>query len=428
MTNYYRLLLVDDEPHIIDMVMRLLDSVENMELDIYYAYSAADAVDIIKKGRIDLLITDIQMPGMSGLELLRQVNQFWNGTKTIVLTAYPEFRYAYEVFRQYGAGYLLKTEEKEVILQTITHTLEQIGRERLASFSSDPFTDQPSVPSDGMHQDRDIPLREADLLRALHFHGSGNLLMILCAAAGCTQYASGSLQDLPSALCRLLRLHFRQMIRSSFCYQDSHGHLLFLAELSERIPEAQAADGWISGILENIQDILVSTGPRLPFLYGTSASLADVFSLYQTAMTRLSDTAQPSSASWIFCLDSSSAPAEEPSSLLEYLKNYIEAHAAEDLSLLQLSEITGYNASYISWLFHSETGIRLSRYISRKKMDLIDSYFLKPSLTINDIIEKTGFHSRRYFNIFIKRETGMIPKEYRARLLQKQASEITSQP
>ena len=368
------------------------------------------------------------MPGMSGLELLRQVNQFWNGTKTIVLTAYPEFRYAYEVFRQYGAGYLLKTEEKEVILQTITHTLEQIGRERLASFSSDPFTDQPSVPSDGMHQDRDIPLREADLLRALHFHGSGNLLMILCAAAGCTQYASGSLQDLPSALCRLLRLHFRQMIRSSFCYQDSHGHLLFLAELSERIPEAQAADGWISGILENIQDILVSTGPRLPFLYGTSASLADVFSLYQTAMTRLSDTAQPSSASWIFCLDSSSAPAEEPSSLVEYLKNYIEAHAAEDLSLLQLSEITGYNASYISWLFHSETGIRLSRYISRKKMDLIDSYFLKPSLTINDIIEKTGFHSRRYFNIFIKRETGMIPKEYRARLLQKQASEITSQP
>lgn len=311
MTNYYRLLLVDDEPHIIDMVMRLLDSVENMELDIYYAYSAADAVDIIKKGRIDLLITDIQMPGMSGLELLRQVNQFWNGTKTIVLTAYPEFRYAYEVFRQYGAGYLLKTEEKEVILQTITHTLEQIGRERLASFSSDPFTDQPSVPSDGMHQDRDIPLREADLLRALHFHGSGNLLMILCAAAGCTQYASGSLQDLPSALCRLLRLHFRQMIRSSFCYQDSHGHLLFLAELSERIPEAQAADGWISGILENIQDILVSTGPRLPFLYGTSASLADVFSLYQTAMTRLSDTAQPSSASWIFCLDSSSAPAED---------------------------------------------------------------------------------------------------------------------
>ena len=209
MTNYYRLLLVDDEPHIIDMVMRLLDSVENMELDIYYAYSAADAVDIIKKGRIDLLITDIQMPGMSGLELLRQVNQFWNGTKTIVLTAYPEFRYAYEVFRQYGAGYLLKTEEKEVILQTITHILEQIGRERLASFSSDPFTDQPSVPSDGMHQDRDIPLREADLLRALHFHGSGNLLMILCAAAGCTQYASGSLQDLPSALCRLLRLHFR---------------------------------------------------------------------------------------------------------------------------------------------------------------------------------------------------------------------------
>lgn len=35
--KYYRILLVDDEPHIINMIMRLLDSIENMELDIYYA-------------------------------------------------------------------------------------------------------------------------------------------------------------------------------------------------------------------------------------------------------------------------------------------------------------------------------------------------------------------------------------------------------
>ena len=109
--KYYRILLVDDEPHIINMIMRLLDSIENMELDIYYAYSAVDALDIIKKGRIDLLITDIQMPGMNGLELLQQINLFWSGTKSIVLTAYPEFHYAYEVFQQNASGYLLKTEE-----------------------------------------------------------------------------------------------------------------------------------------------------------------------------------------------------------------------------------------------------------------------------------------------------------------------------
>lgn len=44
---------------------------------------------------------------------------------------------------------------------------------------------------------------------------------------------------------------------------------------------------------------------------------------------------------------------------------------------------------------------------------------MNPGFTINDVIEKAGFHSRRYFNIFIKRETGMIPKEYRTYLLQK---------
>ena len=144
--KYYRILLVDDEPHIINMIMRLLDSIENMELDIYYAYSAVDALDIIKKGRIDLLITDIQMPGMNGLELLQQINLFWSGTKSIVLTAYPEFHYAYEVFQQNASGYLLKTEEKEVILKTILHTLEIIDQERQMSFSISPQQDSGGIP------------------------------------------------------------------------------------------------------------------------------------------------------------------------------------------------------------------------------------------------------------------------------------------
>ena len=144
--KYYRILLVDDEPHIINMIMRLLDSIENMELDIYYAYSAVDALDIIKKGRIDLLITDIQMPGMNGLELLQQINLFWSGTKSIVLTAYPEFHYAYEVFQQNASGYLLKTEEKEVILKTILHTLEIIDQERQMSLSISPQQDSGAFP------------------------------------------------------------------------------------------------------------------------------------------------------------------------------------------------------------------------------------------------------------------------------------------
>ncbi|HJA93217.1 MAG TPA: response regulator [Candidatus Eisenbergiella merdipullorum] len=421
--KYYRILLVDDEPHIINMVMRLLDSIENMDLDIYYAYSATDAIDIIKKGRIDLLITDIQMPGMSGLELLQQINRFWSGTKAIVLTAYPEFQYAYEVFQQYAAGYLLKTEEKEIILKTILHTLEVIEQERHASYLSSVQQKTLSLNSDfsdNMHEQMDMLLQETDLLHILGFQTKGNLMLILCAASQPNSQAVSCMpHDFHTSLCHLLRIHFQKMIRHSICYQDSNGYVLFLAQLSDSISAVQTAEGWASGILENIQDILASTGQRLPFLYGTSASLAGVFSLYQSALTRLSNILQDFPASWIFCLDSPAQASNSQSSLVDFLKNYIETHAAEDLSLLRLSEITGYNTSYISWIFHNETGIRLNRYISQKKLDLINSYLTNPSFSINDVIEKTGFNSRRYFNIFIKRETGMIPKEYRASLLRK---------
>lgn len=420
--KYYRILLVDDEPHIINMIMRLLDSIENMELDIYYAYSAVDALDIIKKGRIDLLITDIQMPGMNGLELLQQINLFWSGTKSIVLTAYPEFHYAYEVFQQNASGYLLKTEEKEVILKTILHTLEIIDQERQMSFSISPQQDSGAFPFSSavcINHRANTLLQEEDLLNFFGFHANGNLMLILCANAPDVSGNSCIADDFHSSLCNLLCIHFQKMIKHSFCYLDSNEYILFLCQLSDNIPMVQTADGWASGILENIQDILAPAGQRLFFLYGTSSSLAGIFSLYHSALIRLSNTSQDFPASWIFCLDSAPQAFSVQSSLVDYLKSYIETHAAEDLSLLRLSEITGYNASYISYIFHNETGIRLNKYISQKKLELINSLLMNPGFTINDVIEKAGFHSRRYFNIFIKRETGMIPKEYRTYLLQK---------
>ena len=105
--KYYCILIVDDEPHIVTLLLKLLDSMEDMDLDVYYAYNATDALEIIKKGSIDLLITDIKMPGTTGLELLEEVNRRGQGTKAILLTAYPDFQYAYEAFRESTSRWVL---------------------------------------------------------------------------------------------------------------------------------------------------------------------------------------------------------------------------------------------------------------------------------------------------------------------------------
>ena len=95
---------------------------------------------------------------------------------------------------------------------------------------------------------------------------------------------------------------------------------------------------------------------------------------------------------------------------------YIAKHIAEDISLTRLSEVTGYNTCYLSRVFKSQTGVNLSEYIGRKKMECIQALMQDTDLNIGDIADRCGFVSRTYFNRFVRKHTGMSPKDYKMSL------------
>lgn len=83
-----KVLIVDDEEDMLWMLQRNLDSgIPNIET--FAAQSGNEALDILNANEINLVITDINMPGMSGLELLTEVSSKWPNTKVIIMTAYP---------------------------------------------------------------------------------------------------------------------------------------------------------------------------------------------------------------------------------------------------------------------------------------------------------------------------------------------------
>lgn len=73
MDRIFRLLLVDDEPHVTGALSLQLEAREDM--DVYIANSAAETLNVLRKTRIDLMVSDIRMPGMTGLELLSRVQK-----------------------------------------------------------------------------------------------------------------------------------------------------------------------------------------------------------------------------------------------------------------------------------------------------------------------------------------------------------------
>jgi predicted regulator of Ras-like GTPase activity (Roadblock/LC7/MglB family)/DNA-binding response OmpR family regulator len=87
-----RVLVVDDEEDMLWMLQRNLNKgMENVE--ILAAKSGEEALALLSDRSVDLVITDINMPGMSGLDLLVEINNQFPGTGVIIMTAYPSNAY-----------------------------------------------------------------------------------------------------------------------------------------------------------------------------------------------------------------------------------------------------------------------------------------------------------------------------------------------
>lgn len=124
----YRILIVDDEEIITNSLVHLVQS-SFAQADVYPAYSGAQALQYIQRAGFDILITDIQMPGMNGIELLKRVNEILPQCKTIFLSGHDDFDYAYQAIEHHAVRYILKNEKDDVLLQTIQQCMDEIEAE-----------------------------------------------------------------------------------------------------------------------------------------------------------------------------------------------------------------------------------------------------------------------------------------------------------
>ncbi|MBT2770836.1 helix-turn-helix domain-containing protein [Halomonas sp. ISL-60] len=122
----YRLLIVDDEEIITDALFETFARYMPDGLDVCKAYSASEALAWLGRSRIDIVLTDIRMPGMNGLELTEQVQAYWSHCRVIFLTGYSDFNYAYQAFQMPNVRYLLKTEGYDKVLAVVEEVMEEI--------------------------------------------------------------------------------------------------------------------------------------------------------------------------------------------------------------------------------------------------------------------------------------------------------------
>jgi two-component system, response regulator YesN len=127
----YKVLIADDEPLILEGIESIINW-EEMGLEIVgKVLDGSEAIKVAERTKVDIIITDIKMPVMDGLELIRTVRDKGLNSKFVILSGYNDFEYVKKAITLGIENYLLKPVNKDEMKSTLINTIEKIENELL---------------------------------------------------------------------------------------------------------------------------------------------------------------------------------------------------------------------------------------------------------------------------------------------------------
>lgn len=126
----YRVLLADDEGLVLESIKMILNKNFAGQFYIETAKTGRDAIEIAETFRPDIAFMDIQMPGINGIDAMREIKKSNNNVLFVVLTAYDRFDYAKEAANMGVFEYMNKPFTAEVIINVVTRVVRSIESSR----------------------------------------------------------------------------------------------------------------------------------------------------------------------------------------------------------------------------------------------------------------------------------------------------------
>src|SRR5690349_3114165 len=122
MTKAAHILVVDDEVNIRNALVTML---EKKGYRVCGAGTGEEALRHLEEARLNLVITDLRMPGIDGMEFLRRLKAKWPDTEVVVMTAFGSIDTAVEAMRLGAHDYLTKPIDRERLIVVVQKALER---------------------------------------------------------------------------------------------------------------------------------------------------------------------------------------------------------------------------------------------------------------------------------------------------------------
>lgn len=405
----YRILVVDGEELITDSLAGMLAEAPQYELDVYKAYSGSEALELLNEQQFDIVVSDICMPGISGIGLAQKIREKWPLCHVIFQTGYDDFQYAQQAIRQRVTHYILKSEGDEVLLAAIGECIRRLEEDARKQADLIRVQEENRVYKAMIRRKQIQNLFRFDQEKEENFSIDLKKPVFLLAGRSSEKME----EAVGLAVDEVLKEKIAYAVRSEMAWLDKKVIIWILQqEEKEDLPYAAAV---VKGMAEGFCHVLrYRFGIAFSFVFQEkeiewSQVAEELERLRQIATNRLNPDKQLVMAGVEYFEDAE----ESEKSFVNRLMNYMWENIDGDLSLCTLSDKLHLNPSYLSRRFKSLTGKNLTEAILELRVKKACELLKNTSLKISEIAPMVGYETAANFSKVFKKMMNITPREYR---------------
>ncbi|WP_379134290.1 response regulator [Paenibacillus sp. sgz500958] len=384
------ILIADDERVIREGIQRTIRHI-NPDHEIYLAASTEEALKIMEEQRIHIVLTDILMPGVNGLEFMRISKRRYPYVKWVVISAHSEFSYAQEAVRLGARDYLLKPIGKTRLLEVINSLAEEIEKDSEISREGERLKVNLKYLREGVFQRlaSGLDIGNLDLSPFIEDYLNFYLIMVQMDTGDKSVRLEHFIVE--NVLSELIERHGR-----GFVVSYDRQSLLGLITLRE--------DEVIETFQEEVK-LHLKHSLKVPFQVILSGLSFDFNTVPQVVMRM-----RKAFASQAIELEPGKGSGEKA---IDVALQYIKEHYYEDLSLEKMASVVFLNPAYFSQLFKQKTGQGYKEYLTSVRLEQAKLLLLIPKLKLAEIAERVGYQDMRHFTQMFRKKFQLTPTEYR---------------
>ncbi|MBP1962805.1 response regulator transcription factor [Paenibacillus aceris] len=391
--------IVDDEPKIRRKIRQLLDW-ESLGMEIVgEAEDGEMALELAQTLRPDLLLVDICIPIMNGLELVEKVNHILPHSVVILITGHDEFTFAHQAVKLSVFDYLLKPvrqEELEEVVLRAKKQLEQFSfQNKYMNWANNHLTKNfTSIRDRFLNEWVNGQLSEIEVREQLDFFNirvPAQLGMMLIKVTDRLMIGQGFKEWDRQLLLFAVQNVAEEIVSSrgqSLLFRDAKDHVVVLMHVNDQTNFETLAEQVTMSIEQFLKcNVHIIAQQReqwcgIPNLYGQ---------LVQEMMVE-----------------------EHWSPIVLLSKKYIDTHYhLETFSLQDVAKQFQISPAYISRLLRQELGATFIDYLTKIRIKRAIQLMNDPSCKMYEVAEKVGYSSQHYFSTAFKKIVGISPTEYR---------------